>query len=185
MKKNLPIFLTLLTSLYLFSCKQSHESVSDKYFRFLNNRQADSLQLLLTSDFKVTLTYTTYFYNRDDFFNTYLKIKRENNERTKIIKTIRDKEPKQFLVEDSSDYLKYLDVKSTTWIVTVKSKDDKISEVIMDTTERSRNFFNDVKEKANQFNAWLRNKYSYQYPGNLYDTAGLLLRRLREYKEDN
>ena len=185
MKKLLTFFAALLILFSFTLCTESHEDASTRYFRFLNGQQSDSLQLLLTPDFKVTLTYATYFYNRADFFSKYLKNLKDHNEKTRIVKTLSDKEPKQFLVEDSSDYLKYLNIGNPTWIVTVKSQDDKISEVIVDTTKMSRQFFKDVKEKSDHFHEWLEKKYSYQSPSILFDTAGLLLKRLREYKQEN
>ena len=185
MKRDLPTFPLLILSLFFVSCQQGKESVPEKYFRLLNDRQTDSLQSLLAKDFKVTLTYTTYSYNRNDFFNTYLKILQENGEKSSILKTISDEEPKQFLVEDSSAYLTCLGVTNPSWVVTVKSKDEKITEVIIDTTETSRKYFSDVKEKNDKFLKWLRGKYTYAYPAVLYDTPGLLLKRLKEFNAEN
>jgi len=182
MKRDLPTLLLLVVPLYFLSCRQGTESVSEKYFRLLNNRQTDSLQDLLAKNFKVTLTYTRYSYNRSDFFNTYMKILRENDERSRILKTISDKEPRRFLVEDSSAYLKCLGVMNPNWVVTVKSKGGEVTEVIIDTTETSRKYFSDVKEKNDKFLTWLRERYIYAYPAVLYDTPGLLLKRLKEFK---
>jgi len=110
-----------------------------------------------------------------------------NNETTRILKTINNKEPRQFLVEDRSDYLKYLGVRNpTTWVITIRTIGNKIDEVIVDTTETSNKYFKDVKEKSDQFTAWVSKKYPYDIPtGKLYDTANLLLKRLKEYKKEN
>src|ERR1051326_2452788 len=66
MKKSFYSFITISSFLFLISCKQSQEDPSTKYFRYVNNHQSDSLQALLTDDFEIRLTYTTYSYNRTD-----------------------------------------------------------------------------------------------------------------------
>ena len=175
------IIITLFCLLSLIACKQNHEALVDKYYTYLNNYQSDNLQNILADDFKISLTYTDYSYNRVNFFERYVRIYRAYKQKSKILKTISDSEPKKFLVEDNSDYLQYFKVDQPKWIVTFKTDNNKIQEVIIDTTETSRKYFKEIKEKSDGFTNWLKEKYPNETSTVLHETEGLFLKRLKEY----
>jgi len=181
MKVSTIIFLFCL--LCSTGCRQNRQSLVDKYYNYLNNYQSDDLQNILADDFKITLTYTDYFYNRADFFDRYLRIYKAYKEKSSIVKTISDKEPKKFLVEDNSDYLQYFNVDRPKWIVTFMTADNKIQEINIDTTETSGNYFKEIKEKSDGFTKWLKTKYPEETSTILHETEGLFLKRLKEYVE--
>jgi len=180
---NLSTIILLFYVLCLTACKQNHQTLVDKYYNYLNNYQSDNFQNLLTDDFKITLTYTDYFYNRTDFFDRYIRNYKVYKEKSTIVKTISDNEPKKFLVEDNSDYLQYLKVNRPKWIVTFVTANNKIQQVIIDTTETSRQYFNEIKEKSDRFTNWLKEKYPDETSTVLHETEGLFLKRLKEYVE--
>jgi len=181
MKRKISLIILLLTLLVSTSCKNKRQDLITEYFRHLNNYESDSLKKILADDFKIRLTYTTFFYDRDKFFNTYLRNCKAYHQKAKILKVISDNEPKQFLVEEHSDYLKYLEIRFPIWAVTIKSSNGKITEILEDTTELSDEYFIGVKKKSDEFLSWLSNKYPDESAATLHETEGLFLRRLKEY----
>jgi hypothetical protein len=179
----LSIFIVAISLFGLSSCKQHQHPTVDKYYQYLNSYQGDSLQTLLADDFKVTMNYSEHFYDRASFFSRYLKNYQAYNQKSKILKTISDDEPGTFLVEDNSDYLKYLKVSPPKWAVTIRSENGVIHEINVDTTETTRTYFIDLQQKNDKFTLWLAKKYPYESPEVLHGTEGLFLQRLKEYSE--
>lgn len=174
-------FLFLLFS--LTTCGQNTPSVSDKFFDFLNNYQIDSLRNLLTDDFQLKRTYTTYFNDKSSFLENYLPNSKNYNGKYEILKVITDIEPQQFLVEDQSDYLKYLKVDYPTWKITISIEDNRISQVTIDTTETYKKYSANIKVADEIFMAWLKANYPEDTQEILYNQEGLLVKRLKEYAE--
>lgn len=173
------IFLFLLISLASFG--QKKPSPEDHFFNWLNNYQKDSLRNLLAEDFLLRRTYTTYFNDKSSFLDKYIPDSKAYNGKYKILKVITDIEPRQFLVEDQSDYLKYLNVGYPTWNITLMVKDEKIQQVIIDTTEAYQKYLEEIKVADEKFMTWLK----FNYPGDtreiLNNQEGLLVKRLIEY----
>jgi hydroxymethylglutaryl-CoA reductase len=67
--------------------------------------------------------------------------------------------------------------------VTFITADNMIREIIIDTTETSRNYFKEIKEKSGEFTNWLKEKYPDETSTLLHETEGLFLKRLKEYVE--
>jgi hypothetical protein len=94
----------------LTACAQNVTSPAGKFLSFLNDYQKDSLQNLITNDFQLKRTYTKYDNDKSSFLDKYLPNSRAYNGKYIILSVISDIEPKKYLVEDQSDYLKYLNV---------------------------------------------------------------------------
>jgi hypothetical protein len=179
--------LSSLTFLFLLfsmsTCGQNTPSASDKFFDFLNNYQIDSLRNLLTDDFQLKRTYTSYSNDKTSFLDNYLPNSKTYNGKYKILKVITDIEPQQFLVEDLSDYLKYLKVDCPTWKITLTTEDNKIRQVTIDTTETYKKYSADIKIADEIFMTWLKANYPEDTQEMLYNQEGLLGKRLKEYAE--
>ena len=175
--------LILLACLLTAGCWNHSDTPAARYLRFLNHYQTDSLQQLLAPDFRLKPTYTTYVYNREDFFRIYLRNYKVYKQKSEIIRQISRVEPEAFLVEDYSDYLRLLEVDPPQFKITVRSVDNKVHEVIVDTTETTREYFREIKEKSEQFRAWLNMKYPSEHLQQLHETEGLFLLRLNEYRK--
>jgi hypothetical protein len=99
------------------------------------------------------------------------------------LKVISENEPKQFLVEDQSDYLKYLNVDYPTWKITIFTKNNKINMVTIDTTETYEKYSANIKIADEIFMNWLKSNYPNVSQEMLYNEEGLLAKRLKEYAE--
>ena len=170
-------------SLSLTSCVQSQPNTSEKFFEFLNSYQEDSLRNILTDDFQLNRTYTTYSNDKSSFFDEYLPNSKSYNGKYKILKVISEIEPKQFLVEDQSDYLKYLNVDYPTWKITIYTKHNKINLVTIDTTETYEKYLSNIKIADELFMSWLKSNYPDITQEMLSNQEGLLAKRLKEYAE--
>lgn len=174
-------FLLLMTS--VTASGQNTQSSAGKFFDFLNSYQKDSLQNILTDDFQLKRTYTTYSNDKNSFLEKYVPNSKAFNGKYKILKIITDIEPQQFLVEDQSDYLKYLDVDYPTWKITIATEQKKINQVTIDTTDVYQNYLADIKIADEKFTTWLKVKYPEDTQEELYNQEGLLTKRLKEYAE--
>lgn len=162
---------------------QINNSPADKYFGFLNNYYEDSLQNLLTDNFQLKRTFADFTNDKSSFLNTYIKDSRELNAKFKIIRTISNNEPKQFLVQDESDALKYLDIVSPTWKITIKTRGNQVEQVIIDTTESYQHYLSDITLKEDGFWSWVKKAYPHETEEILYDDKELLSKRLKEYSQ--
>jgi hypothetical protein len=174
-------FLLLLVTLTAWG--QSQKNISDIFFEFLNSYQKDSLQNILTDDFQLNRTYTTYSNDKSSFLDKYLRNSKAFNGKYKILKVISENEPKQFLVEDQSDYLKYLNVDYPTWKITIFTKNNKINMVTIDTTETYEKYSANIKIADEIFMNWLKSNYPNVSQEMLYNEEGLLAKRLKEHAE--
>ena len=135
----------------------------------------------MTDDFQLVRTYTTHANDKSTFLDTYLNHSKSFNGKFKIIKVVSATEPQEFLVEDQSDYLKYLNVAYQTWKMTVSTKDKKVNRVTIDITESYPKYVEDLKMADEKFMTWMKVKYPNVTQEILFAEEGLLLKRLREY----
>lgn len=182
--KNTRNILTLFLGLTFFvSCGQNVKSKpADKFLEFLNNYQVDSLQILTTEDFQLKRTYTTYTNDKKTFINEYIPTSKSFNGKYKVLKTNDTELTTEFLVEDQSDYFKYLNIDYPKWkIILTTTNQDKIAVMTIDTTESYQAYLSQIKQKNEDFESWLKANYPDETKDNLYSTTGLLTRRLKEY----
>ncbi len=177
---NLTFLLSLIS---LTASGQYTTSTADKFFYFPNSYQKDSLQNILTDDFQLKRTYTAYSNDKISFLDKYLSNSVAYNGKYNIIKVITDIEPQQFLVSDQSDYFKYLNVDFPTWKITITTKDKKIKQVTIDTTEVYQKYLADIKIADDVFMTWLKVHYPRDTAEILSNQTGLLSKRLKEYAE--
>lgn len=172
-------FLFVLLSIGVHS--QTTNSPANKFFEFSNSYLKDSLSNLLSDDFQLVRTYTTYANDKSSFLDTYLLHSKSFNGKFKILKVVSATEPQEFLVEDQSDYLKYLKVGYPTWKITVSTKDNKVNRVTIDITESYPKYEEDLRIADEKFVAWIKANYPSETQEVLYTQQGLLPKRLKEY----
>lgn len=182
-KKTSSILILLLGLTFFVSCGQNLKpKPADKFLEFLNNYQVDSLQILVTDDFQLNRTYTTYKNDKKSFFDEYIPISKNFNGKYKILKTNHNELTTEFLVEDQSDYFKYLNIDYPKWkIILTTTNKDKIVGMTIDTTKSYQTYLSQIKQKSENFESWLKTNYPDETNDILYSTTGLLTRRLKEY----
>lgn len=185
MTKNFTILALLLGLTCFVSCGQNSKfSTADKFLSYLNHYQVDSLQTLIADNFQLKRTYTTYTNDKKSFIEKYVPNSKNFNGTYKILKSTRSGQEVDFLVEDQSDYLKYLSIDFPKWkIQVITNRQGKVEHVTIDTTENYQTYLTQTKEKGGQFESWLKLKYPDETHEQLYNTAGLLTQRLKEYSK--
>jgi hypothetical protein len=183
MKRNSSILILLLGLSFLVSYGQNLKpNPANKFLFFLNNFQVDSLQTLLADNFQFIHAYTTDTNDKAYFINKYVPISKNFNGKFRIIKATDGRQITDFLVEDQSDYFKYLNIDYPKWkIQIITNGQEKISCMTIDTTEYYQTYLTQTKKKGKQFERWLKKKYPDETNEILYNTSGLLIQRLKEY----
>lgn len=183
MTKNF-IILTLVFELAFFMSRgqNSQPYPADRFLHFLNHYQLDSLQALLADNFQLKRTYTTYTNDKKSFIEKYVPNSKNFNATYKVLTITQKGQTTDFLVLDQSDFLKYLNIANPKWkMQVITNGEEKIKLVTIDTTESYRAYLIQTKEKGAQFEGWLKQKYPGETLDQLYNTAGLLTKRLKEY----
>jgi hypothetical protein len=170
----------------LISCKQETKPQPEEFLVFLNNYQTDSLQRILADNFQIKRTYTNYTTDRNSFFREYIQKSKAFNGKYNITKVIKTDEPRTYLAEDQSDYLKYLRVSFPTWkIIIARNSDNKIEAVTFDTTETFRKYTVDIQKQEASFKKWHEEKYPKEVFELLFENNKLLFERLEMYYNQN
>ena len=160
----------------------SKTNPADKFLKFLNNYQIDSLQVLIADNFQLKRTFSSYSSDKKSFVDRYVPTSKNFNAKYKIIKAIYSEQTTEFLVEDQSDYLKYLNIDYPKWKVQIVTNGHKkIERMTIDTTANHQAYLTQAREKSEQFESWLKQKYPNETNEILYNTTGLLTQRLKEY----
>jgi hypothetical protein len=183
MTKN-SIILTLLLALnFSFACGQNSKSRhAEKFLDFLNTYQIDSLLKLVADNFKLTRTYATYSNDKKSLLDKYVPNSKNFNAKYLVIKSTNNEQTTNFLVEDRSDYLKYLNINYPKWKIKITTnRQGRVESMIIDTTESYQSYLIQMKKKSEQFESWMKQKYPTETREILYNTEGLLTRRLKEY----
>jgi hypothetical protein len=176
MKKVL-FFLLLLP---LLSAAQ--EQTAMRFMNYMNEYQADSLRSMLSENFVLTRTFTSYTNDKTSFIDKYISNAKNCNAKFISIKTLKADNPVQFLAEDKSDYLKYLDIRPLLWKISITVNNDKIESMTVDTVKGATNeYFTQIRVKMKMFEDWLNKEYPGEINGRLYEEPGLLTRRLSEF----
>lgn len=185
--KRINLNLTLLLLVISSAAYGQHTStISDKFFHFLNSYQKDSLHQLIADDFQLTRTYTSFAHDKFTFLENYLPMSKAFNGKYQILKIFEDQEPQQYLVEDHSDYLKYLNVDYPTWNFFITTENNKIKQVTIDTTETYPMYLIELKKADEKFTTWLKVNHPEDTKEALFYEEGKLSDRLKEYaKKEN
>lgn len=159
-------------------------NTAEKFMTYLNNYQVDSLRNLITNNFQLKRTYSQYTNNKTSFLEDYVKKSKVFNGKYKIIQTTQSGQTTDFLVEDQSDYLKYLRIIYPKWKIKIEvNEQEKVESMIIDTTQNYPVYSKEVKEKDALFEQWLKQKYPNETKERLYKTTGLFIKRLKEYSK--
>ncbi len=165
-------------------CLGQKKDASDKFIEFLNLHQKDSLQNILASDFQLTRTYTDFKNDLNSFLGEYLERSKIFNGKYNIVRTLSVKEPRSFLVEDESDYLRYLKVEFPQWKITIiRNAENKVEQVIFDTTFTYRKYNIEMKSKEKNFSSWLAKHHPEETLDDLQKNISLLLQRAESFSK--
>lgn len=177
-----------LASLVALSCMifgvaigQNSADVTLDFFKYINAYRADKLDPLLAEDFEMKRTYAVAKHDKNTFLYSFIPGSKACHGKFKVLKILGNNEPRQFLVEDQSDYMKYFGIDSPTWIFTIVTKDNLIQHVTVDTNETYRPYRTALQHAHAPFIDWLKANYPWEYQTDRYFEAGRLSRRLREY----
>jgi hypothetical protein len=181
MLKRLFIFTFFLIQFPFQIYAQKSGTPTQKYFTFLNNFETDSLAKLLTNDFQLKRTFTSFKNDKSYFLQTYLPYSKTIHGKFTIIEGWVDTIPNSFLVKDYSDYLKYLGVTYPTWKLIITEKGNQIREVIIDTTDVYRKYLQELKAKEKIFTNWVLKKYPAETEDKLYASNKRRLMFLKEF----
>jgi hypothetical protein len=180
-------FLSKCTILFLVfslsACAQKKLSPAEKYIEFLNNYQKDSLDALLTDDFVQRRTFAKFSNNKTSLLNWYIPYSQAVDGKYEILEVISDKEPQQFLVKDISEYFRYLKIDYPQWKLIISTKGNKVTEVVIDTTETYQKYIKEVKLKDEHFRNWLKKKYPDDDMNDIQLKREIFLKRLKEFSE--
>lgn len=183
MRSSLPKILMLLLTLFACGKEDSNSTPAHRFISFLNEYEADSLDKLLTEDFKLVRTFADYSNDKASLLDRYLSHSKNFNAKYKILKTLDNGNPVRFLVEDQSDYLKYLGIHPPTWEISVLTEGDKVHKVTIDTTDAYHAYMSELRSKGSAFDLWLKETYPEEAGEILISTEGLMVKRLKEYSE--
>jgi len=151
---------------------------------FLNNYQTDSLRTLLDDNFQVKRTYVTFTNDKATFIDTYIPTSKNFNGKYIILNSSYDQRESEYLVEDRSDYFKYLKIDYPKWKIKLTvNEQSKIETMTIDSTETYQTYKFQMQQKDKEFEIWLATNYPNETKEKLYSTSGLILKRLKEYAE--
>jgi hypothetical protein len=173
--------IVLFCIMYGVADGQHSATVIDDFFRFTNAYRAEKLAPLVAEDFEMMRTYAPAKHDKNTFLYSFIPGSKACHGKHKVLKILGNNAPRQFLVEDQSDYLKYFGIDSPTWIFTIVTKDNLIQHVTVDTNETYRPYRTALLRAHAPFIDWLKANYLWEYQTDRYFKAGRLSRRLREY----
>lgn len=163
-------------------CKE--KSLPETFINLLNNYNKDSLNIITSNNFHLTENYVSHSFSKAEFLDNFLTSSKAINGKFKIIKTLSNNEPTVFLVEDITDYSKYLNLKPLIWKMVITTKDGKIEELISDTTAGYKIYHDDFIIKHDHFIKWLNVTYPNEPEDSLFNNVnGLFAKRLKEYSK--
>jgi hypothetical protein len=118
------------------------------------------LQNLLSDDFKLKRGFANYENDKTSFLGKYLAYSKEINAKFIVLSVKSENEIPTYLVQDESDYLKYLEIKAPILKISfTNSNDGKIEIVQIDTTKSFEIYRTQMKEKDKLFENWIKKKY--------------------------
>ncbi len=176
------VLLLIACSLHIQA--QSDQQVALKYLAFTNAYQGDSLQRLLADDFQFKRSFVAYSNDKSSFINAYIPFSRQVSG-TFTVLGIQNRSPLQYLVRDESDYIRYLNLEFPTWILTITTKNQQVKLVLLDTTDSSARYLREIPAKDDAFRLWQEVHHPDETSETLYNTDGLLVKRLKEYAEQH
>jgi len=176
------LLVTGLNPLYSYGQVPGSPAVY-KFFEFVNSYEVDSLQSLLTDDFQLSRTYTSYGHDKRSFLENYIPQSKKFNGKFSIVSVTQQHLVASVLVEDQSDYLNYLRIDFPKWEFQLSvNEQGKIVKATIDTTAGYSLYLKQVAEKSQRFEEWLKQKYPSESNTSLQD-SGLFVRRLKEYAD--
>jgi len=180
------IRLSLLacTTFFIGVSLSQEKSTEYKFLDLVNKYQTSDLQSLLSDDFVMERTCLGYTNNKNSFIVEYIPSRKTLNAKFKVLKVLADKPSKVFLVEEPSDYLKYLRVPYPTWKMTIFVSNNQVKNVVIDSTDSWPKHQTELLKKGEDFEKWVEKKY-HENEAELNKTYSHLMMRLKEYARRN
>ncbi len=175
------ISLGIFILLQLFVNAQSTDELINKFFRYTNAYQKDSLEILLTDDFELTRTYTSYKNDKTSFLNNYIDYSQLLKGKFTVIDISQSSEKSIYMAVDSSLYYTLLEIPNPIWKFSFTTKANQISKIQIDTTDTYTNYSLVLKDKNMHYENWLEQKYPNENQLNNNTLGKQYLEKLEEY----
>jgi hypothetical protein len=167
--------------LHQFVIAQSNDVIVNNFFQFTNEYKKESLENLLTDDFELTRTYSTYKNDKSSFLTNYLNYSQLLKGKFTVINRIHSNEKSIYLAVDSSLFYTLLDIPSPIWKFSFTILSNKITKIQIDTSDSYTNYLSVLQEKNNQFESWLQQKDLNNGMLTINSSSKLYLEKLEEY----
>lgn len=175
------ICLSIILHLHQFVIAQSNDVIVNNFFQFTNEYKKESLENLLTDDFELTRTYSTYKNDKSSFLTNYLNYSQLLKGKFTVINRIHSNEKSIYLAVDSSLFYTLLDIPSPIWKFSFTILSNKITKIQIDTSDSYTNYLSVLQEKNNQFESWLQQKDLNNGMLTINSSSKLYLEKLEEY----
>ncbi|MFN8289939.1 MAG: hypothetical protein U0U70_06770 [Chitinophagaceae bacterium] len=165
---------------------QVKESCEERFLRLLNTFHLDSLEQITTENFTLFESYVNHTWTKRGFLDTFVTQSKSINGTFHFIRRMQSQAGSvTFLVEDKSDYIRYLRPREKLkWALTIYSDHNRVSGLRSDSTSGFRHFMDDFKNLHDAFSAWLKETYPDENEDQLL-WSNRLRGRLKEYAERN
>ena len=170
-------------SVLFYSCKRK-ESADMAYIRLANSYDTVGLKTLLSEDFVIERTYSTYKNDLVSFLRQYIPNAESANGKMHVIDRKLVATVPELIVRNSSDIFSFLQIVEPEWKLRFyMNETGKINKLVIDTTEAYHSYSMDVDEKEDRFEHWLNLKYPGESIALLVKSKEKLKARLREYRD--
>ncbi len=160
---------------------QNATKIGTAFFSYLNHFQRDSLAQLLTSDFVLKRNYVAVQTDRKSFLTDYFDYSQNLEGQFIPIQPKADSLTYTTFVKDHSIYFTCLSIKEPTWKFTLLIRNDSVAGIKVDSVNSYQDYLKETTQKEQLFMAWLNKAYPSENWDQLYQTNGLLVKRLKQY----
>lgn len=129
---------------------------------------------MTTADFTFTRDFSKKITDREEFLNRYLKDSQTLSAQFISIQKTEDKNQTHYLVEDHSEFMKLLGIKSPIWKLTITVSDGKVSEMMLARTEAYDAYVQETRSKSEPFYLWIGTHHKEVAVEKLADVSQLL-----------
>ena len=177
MKKSIGLLLFVAVMTASLSCSTVSSDPEEQFIYYMNRLDKVKLDELLTEDFVLSRSFADYRNDRASFLGEYLQSAKDVNG----VFNIMERSGNTFVIEDQSDYFKYLDVDYPNWKLTVNTRKGKVYSAVIDTIENHYLFVREVKAKEIAFDTWRKKAYPNDVSATGFKGTALTMKRMKEY----
>lgn len=148
----------------------------------MNAYDSAGLRTLTSRDFFIIRNYSMGLTPKKLFIETYIPFSREVHGKFIPLDSAYTSAGLKMTVRDESDFYHYLGIPFPEWNVRITTnKQGLINNMFVDSTKGTAAALTLMREKSRLFSDWLKSAYPEYEEEELFQTAGLLLRLLKEY----